>query len=71
MYHGITYADEAYDDATRDKMTARFWRPVMENGIIRFPRPEECPHHKPLRDMQMKSFDENNFSGLREFGEVT
>ena len=70
MYHGITYADEAYDDATRDKMTARFWRPVMENGIIRFPRPEDCPHHKPLRDMQMKSFDDNNFSGLREFGEV-
>ena len=71
MYHGITYADEAYDDATRDKMTARFWRPVMENGIIRFPRPEECPHHKTLREMKMKSFDENNFSGLREFGEVT
>ena len=71
MYHGITYADEAYDEATKGKMTARFWRPVMENGIIRFPRPEDCPHHKPLREMQMKSFDENNFSGLREFGEVT
>ena len=73
MYHGITYADEAYDEATKGKMTARFWRPVMENGVIRFTRPEECPHHKPLRDMEMKTFSEelDNFAGLKEFGEVT
>lgn len=42
-YHGITYADEAYSEDTAGKMTARFWRPVMERGVIRFPRPEECP----------------------------
>lgn len=73
MYHGITYADEAYDDATKRHMTARFWRPVMENGIIRFPRPEYCPHHKPLCRMEIKPFGEalENFSGLKEFGEVT
>lgn len=73
MYHGITYADEAYDEATHGRMTARFWRPVMERGIIRFPRPEECPHHRFLREMQIKPFGEEleNFSGLREFGEVT
>ena len=72
MYHGITYADEAYDEATRGRMTANFWRPVMERGVIRFPRPEDCPHHKALRDMQVKPFGEalENFSGLREFGEV-
>lgn len=54
-------------------MTARFWLPVMENGIIRFLRPEECPHYKPLRDMELKPFGEKleNFSGLAEFGEVT
>ena len=53
-------------------MTANFWRPVMENGIIRFLRPEDCPHHKPLKDMSIKPFAEGleNFSGLREFGEV-
>lgn len=73
MYHGITYADEAYDDATRGKMTARFWRPVMEKGVIHFVRPEDCPHHKPLRKMEMKPFGEEqeNFNGLKEFGEVT
>lgn len=73
MYHGITYADEAYDAATAGKMTANFWRPTMEQGVIHFPRPEQCPHHKPLRTMDIKPFGEElgNFSGLREFGEVT
>ena len=72
MYHGITYADEAYSPETRGKMTARFWYPVMKQGVITFPRPEGCPLSKPLRKMEMKPFGEHleNFSGLREFGEV-
>ena len=70
MYHGITYADEAYSPETQGKMTARFWRPVMRRGVIDFPRPEDCPLAKTLREMEMKPFGESNFSGLREFGEV-
>lgn len=72
MYHGITYADEAYSPETRQKMTARFWNPVMKHGVIHFLRPEECPYHKTLRDMEVKPFGipQNNFIGLREFGEV-
>ena len=72
MYHGITYPDEAYSAETQGQMTARFWKPVMKNGVIHFLRPEECPYQKPLRSMGMKpfSFELNNFSGLREFGEV-
>ncbi len=44
----------------------------MKNGIITFPRPEDCPFTKPLREMEIKPFGEDlgNFSGLREFGEV-
>lgn len=73
MYHGITYADEAYDEATAGRMTVNLWRPVMEKGIIRFPRPEACPMKKAVKAMPMKAFGEKqqNFSGLREFGEVT
>lgn len=73
MYHGITYADEAYSAETQNKMTARFWYPVMKSGVITFLRPEECPHHKTLKEMEIKPFgnEQNNFSGLREFGEVT
>ena len=72
MYHGITYADEAYSKATRGKMTVRFWHPVMKNGVITFLPPERCPLHKVICDMEMKPFGgkANNFSGLREFGEV-
>ncbi len=72
MYHGITYADEAYSMETHNKMTANFWHPVMKNGVIDFPRPEACPLKKPLRDMEMKPFGKeyNNFSGLKEFEEV-
>lgn len=73
MYHGITYADEAYSDETAGKMTINLWKPVMENGIIHFLRPEECPLHKPIKAMKMKLFDteHENFTGLREYGEVT
>ncbi len=72
MYHGITYADEAYSPETAGGMTARFWYPVMRKGVIKFPRPEDCPLHKPLGEMQMKNFGEKarNFSGIKEFGEV-
>ena len=72
MYHGITYADEAYSADTMGKMTANFWYPVMKNGIITFPKPQECPLHKTLGDMEIKPFGEvyDNFIGLREFGEA-
>ena len=72
MYHGTTYPDETYSAETQGQMTARFWKPVMKNGVIHFLQPEECPYQKPLRSMGMKpfSFELNNFSGLREFGEV-
>lgn len=69
MYHGITYPDEAYSEDTKDKMTINLWQPTMEQGIIHFARPEECPVHKPLHEMKMKIFEntKRNFSGLSEF----
>ena len=71
MYHGLTYADEAYSPETQDAMTANFWFPTMEKGVISFPRPENCPLHKKVRSMKMKCFGEelDNFSGLGEFSE--
>lgn len=72
MYHGITYADEAYSKEREQYMTANFWYPVMRNGVINFLRPEKCPLHKTIRKMQMKDFGDefHDFSGLQEFGEV-
>ena len=72
MYHGITYADEAYSPETAGKMTVRFWHPVMEAGVVRFAPPEACPIQRPVREMEMAVFgpEHSNFSGLSEFGEV-
>ena len=73
MYHGITYADEAYSAETRGKMTVNLWYPKMEKGVVRFLKPSECPLHKPIHEMPIKPFGEtlNNFTGLTEFEEVT
>lgn len=70
MYHGITYADEAVLDEDSGGMTVRFFRAVMKNGVIEFPRPEECLQKRRIKDMNIKKFGEDNFSGLNEFGEV-
>lgn len=63
MYHGITYADEAYSQETREKMSIRLWNAVMKKGVIAFLPPWECIH-RVSRDMNMKTFGQeyNNFS---------
>lgn len=52
MLHGITYADE---DGS-GQMSERLWRPVMQDGVIRFIRPEECPVIRPIHKQRTKSF---------------
>lgn len=71
MYHGITYADEAYSSETEGKMTVRLWHAVMKHGVVDFTQPQECIH-RPVREMSIKAFgtDIGNFSGLDEFEEV-
>lgn len=72
MYHGITYPDEAYSEETKEKITVRFWNPVMKNGVIKFIKPEECPYQKMIKEMKPKKFgaETENFIGLDEFKEV-
>ncbi len=68
MYHGITYADEAVLPEEKNKMTVNFWRPVMKTGgIIEFIRPEECTEKRFVKEMSVKQFGGQNFSGLKEF----
>lgn len=62
MYHSIRYPDEI----GKDEMTVTFWYPKMKNGIILFPRPEECPIERFVRKAKMKTFHDTNFSGLQE-----
>lgn len=55
MFHGFDYPDETGEGA----LYARFWRPVMEDGRIHFPRPEDCASRRFVRAM----------SNIRRFGE--
>jgi len=52
MFHGFDYPDECGGNELR----ARFWRPTMVDGVIRFPRPEHCASRKFVRTMSVKSF---------------
>jgi CRISPR-associated protein Cas5d len=63
MFHGFDYADETGED----KLTARLWTPVMNNGYIKFLSPGECTIKRELSSMKSKVFDESNFSGYAEF----
>lgn len=52
MFHSFDYPDETGDEELR----TNFWRPTMVDGLIRFPRPEECTIKKPIREMRAKLF---------------
>lgn len=52
MFHGFDYPDETGDS----KLHARFWRQTMNNGVIRFDRPEDCAVKRYVRDMTVKPF---------------
>lgn len=67
MYHGITYADEAYSEETKEKLTVRLWRASMKKGVITFLPPWDCIH-SVRREMSMKVFgkEKNNFSVITE-----
>jgi CRISPR-associated protein Cas5d len=61
MFHGFDYPDETGDG----KLHARFWRPTMVDGVISFPRPEDCTVRKFVRDMTAKTFTkESNLRGV-------
>lgn len=68
MVHGITYPDEAVREEEKGKMTVRLWNAQMTDGVIHFPRPEECEIRRILREVQPKQFvSGENFKGLEEF----
>ena len=51
-FHGFDYPDEIGEN----KLQARFWRPTMVDGVIRFDPPEQCATRKFIREMQAKQF---------------
>ncbi len=59
MFHGFDYPDETGktdengkpDEAGKYRLHSRFWKPVMQKGVIKFIRPEECAMRKFVREM--------------------
>jgi len=67
---GLQYHSLSYPDINgKEKLIAKFWIPVMENGVIEFLTPEQCTKERVLRDMKAKTFTQGvNFSGTEEEG---
>lgn len=59
MFHGFDYPDET----GINELHARFWKPVMRDGVIEFPRPDACEITKYVREMIPNSPQSN---GIRE-----
>jgi len=59
QFHGFDYPDETgktdkdgkLDESGEYRLHSRFWKPVMQRGVIKFIRPEECIMRKFVRDM--------------------
>ena len=62
MFHGFNYVDETGGNM----LQVRLWQPVMENGVIRFPRPEECTLVRDIRKVKSKLFDKNSVTFAAE-----
>lgn len=47
MFHGFNYPDET----GKNELHSRFFRPIMKDGVVAFPRPEKCTIRKFVREM--------------------
>jgi CRISPR-associated protein Cas5d len=61
MFHGFDYPDET---GTKE-LHSRFWRPAMVDGVVTFPKPDECTVRKFVREMIPSP---PSSKGLREEG---
>ena len=52
MFHSFDYPDETGDN----KLQSNFWLPKLVDGVIEFPRPEECRTKKLVGAMAAKEF---------------
>lgn len=61
MFHGFDYPDET----GIEKLYSRFWRPILVDGVVTFPKPDECSVRKFVREMKPKPPESE---GLQEEG---
>lgn len=56
MFHGFDYPDET----GKAELQSRFWHATLKNGVLQFPRPDDCTIRKFVRSMKAKVFDINS-----------
>lgn len=65
MFHSFIYPNESGEDIMRSNL----WNAKMTDGVVDFPRPEQCEITKTVRQMNRSLFVPGvNFSGLAEEG---
>lgn len=62
MFHSFIYPDQS----GKDELTALFWYPKMENGVIKYCTQEECPKRKFVKKMEAKVFNKDNVTFTSE-----
>lgn len=62
MFHGFDYPDET----GLKELHARFWRPTMTDGHVRFVRPEDCTIRKFVRNMGAKKFGKGKLRSVED-----
>lgn len=56
MFHSFAYPDET----GTNELHTRFWHATMKNGVLEFPRPENCPISRFVRPMTAKQFTQGD-----------
>lgn len=62
MVHGFNYPDET----GKNYLEVRLWPTVMEDGYIKFPKPEDCTMIRPIKEMEPKTFNQDNVQSAEQ-----
>ncbi|UTR13106.1 type I-C CRISPR-associated protein Cas5c [Salipaludibacillus sp. LMS25] len=62
MVHGFNYPDET----GQNQLDVRLWSALMEDGYIKFTRPEKCPIVRPVKEMEPKVFTSENVQSAEQ-----
>lgn len=70
QFHSFIYPDEAKDNAHYGQLTATFWNPRMQKGIIDFIDPSETKLQRILHPMKQKVFEKGMNVSIGGYNEL-
>ncbi|MCH3950870.1 MAG: type I-C CRISPR-associated protein Cas5c [Acidaminococcus sp.] len=66
MFHSFSYQETNKNKKGEGELYSQFDSIVMENGVIRFKRPEDCPIHHMLTNYKIHSFSKDSVRTVDE-----